>query len=297
MASPNRDAGGEPEFTGSEATNAGTARERANPVIVAAIIGAAAAIIAAIAPEIIRAVIGASQAPTVVAPATDEPATASPLPTTRPESTAAADTETTLTPLAPPEQCEVLFEDNFDDNSNEWPDWDSNLFWIEDGHYHVSLGKDQARHVFSEGDYFEWRDFAYTASVATVDGKGSYSYSLLFRAHYPGPHTWQRFYSFEMIPNEQVYNVERPDFNVSDTGVGWPSALIWRGYARSVDRQANSHTLTVVAKDNVFTFYVDDQHIDTLIDVEDLYERGTIGLEVSGAHVAIDYVRVCALSQ
>jgi hypothetical protein len=176
---------------------------------------------------------------------------------------------------------------------NGW-NLEPNRFWIADGLYHISLNKGQANHVFP-ANYFEWRNFVYEAAFHEVEGNGSYS--LLFRAHHQGKHGWERLYSFEVISNEQIYNVERVDFTAGNTGSDWPSPLMWRGYVPSIDKQATSHTLTVVARDNQFTFYIDDQFISTLVDEDDLYQKGTIGLAVESAHITVDYVRVWALPQ
>jgi len=191
---------------------------------------------------------------------------------------------------------ELLFEDNFDDNRNGWPDWDPNKFWIADGYYHISLGERESRSIFSTIEFPDLRNFVYEVAFQEIEGYGSYAYCLNFRANLPGEHYWQRFYSFEIVSIEQVYNLERVDWTKGD-GNHWPASLVWRGYAPLIDKHVETHRLAVVAQETQFDLFVDGQLIDSVVDEEDLFPRGTIGLGVNHAHVAVDYVRVWTLPE
>lgn len=233
----------------------------------------------------------AAQTPTLTPSATAVARTSTPIPTPTSQPAGTSANESPAIPLSSL-RGELLFEDSFDDNRNAWH-LKSGVTWIADGFFHFSLDLGASRTPFSEHYDEELGDFVYEVTFREMEGKGSYW--IAFRAHYPGSHWYQRFYSFEMNSRRKTYTLERVDFTIGEGG-GWP-VLIPITYAPSIDWERIDHTVAVVAQGNQFTFYIDGEFVETFVDADDPYTEGAIGFGAGdAAHLAVDRVRVWALS-
>lgn len=238
--------------------------------------------------------------------ATDTPAEPSPTPestatptepaaTTEPEPTDTVATETDeATPNSyAPVSGDVLFEDDFSTNDNEWPEeyheddlgyYDSYLTEEKDYVVVVNSASEDGHVVWFEPTMDPLTDFVYTVEAAAETEAKSYLYGVVFRSAEDGS-----AYFFEM-------DFEGFGVSMIDENEDW-TQLVEYTYSDAV-KPDEFNELRVEAVGSQFTFYINGEEVATL--EEDSIPEGTLGVvaevfEADGEIIAtFDNVEVVA---
>ena len=161
-----------------------------------------------------------------------------------------------------PDYVEANFSDDFTDTEASGAAWtkvgDTDRIQIADGK--ISLGA--STNVKAAAGNDAWSDFAYQADVQLQGGSGNAG--ILFRTtrEIPGADNYYGYY----------FGISGANFEIGKASNRW-TALRNESYALDTGKP---HTLKVLAYHNYLSFYIDGEHVATLMD--DTHKTGKIGL-------------------
>jgi len=149
-------------------------------------------------------------------------------------------------------QEQILFEDDFTDNRNDWYQVDS-----EDCTIKVENGKYVFDHKREEGYWLTWKntqidqhkDFRIETTVDKVDGANNYAYGIVW-----GLKDVDNFYQFAITGNGYYVHGKLED----DT---WHKIIDW-AESPHINQENATNTLSIQKVGNQVKFYVNDQYVN-----------------------------------
>lgn len=168
----------------------------------------------------------------------------------------------------------VLFEDTFDSDAKGWStgefedEYSQNEVTIEGGRYTLSVTSkpDKLPYVEKQLPSRDFSDFVLSVDATPLDSETHYSYGIAFRLDEDG-----NVYVFE-VGNDKLYAVLLYDGD-------WKKLKDWS--STPAIKPGETNRLTISAKGNSLTFFVNDVQLTTLED--DQLSEGKIALVVDMA--------------
>ena len=183
----------------------------------------------------------------------------------------------------PPFDGEILFQDQFDSNQNDWyvgeetDEYGRYETEIVDGRYRLSHEADQGVFIWEEPTGAEFDNFVLSVEAIPVEYSAAFAYGLVFRSG-----TEQELYAFE-IDSDGYFFINRLDNGSWETLVEFTEMA-----AINAD---GPNQLTVAALGPTLSFFINDEKAITIED--DALASGSIGVAMelyeAGDGATIDF--------
>jgi hypothetical protein len=183
----------------------------------------------------------------------------------------------------PPLDGEILFQDQFDSNENDWDvgqetdEYGRYETEIVDGRYRLSHEADQGVFIWEEPAGVEFDDFVLSVETVPVEYSSDFAYGLVFRSG-----TEQELYAFE-IDSDGYFFINRLDNG------SWVSVVEFTEMA-AINTDGPNH-LMVAALGPTLSFFINDEEAITIED--DALTNGAIGVAMelyeAGDSATVDF--------
>jgi hypothetical protein len=191
----------------------------------------------------------------------------------------------TTAPRASAPASAPIFEEAFDDNTQEWSVWkdEQGEKGVEDGVYYITVDETEWA-SWGTSDGLTFADGVVEVEARAVDGPDDNGYGLVFRYQ-----DNDNFYYFE-VSSDGYYSIGKMVADEWESLVGWTESDVIR-----LGRQTN--TLRVECDGSRMTFFVNDYQVEALTDYD--FDAGSVGFvaettEESGVRAHFDNLKVWA---
>jgi Caspase domain len=170
---------------------------------------------------------------------------------------------------------EVIFEEHFDDNRNEWKQkiFDSTSYMILNGEY-ITKNKYKDSDLIYENTSIEIdyrKDFIIEVSISMIKGSTNKGQAIKW-GYQSSPRNYQAFYISR--DGQYRYNTMIDNMIQRDASINWTKS-------KHINKSYNSNKVTIVKTGNLLKFFINDHQVDSTnyVDVHGKYIAFKIGSE------------------